>query len=98
MSGSCSGVRLSFYLLLVAGVLLFFVTRVMAAGQTSPGLKLEDCDWFRQTDQQVIETATQSQGRELGDTSSLQGLGGGGAPTNRETWEPATGDQPSDPR
>ena len=69
--------------------LLFFVTQVMAAGDNSPSLKLEDCDWFLQTDRQVLETTTPTLDRELGDTSRLHGLGGGGAPTNQLTEDDA---------
>ena len=87
MSGSFSGVQLAIYLLIVTAALLFFVTQVMAAGDYSPSLKLEDCDWF--PDRQVLETATQTLDRELGDTSRLQGLGGGGAPTNQLTEDDA---------
>ena len=83
MSGSYCGVRIGFYLLMVVGAVLFFVTQVMASGNLSPALKLEDCDWFRQRDQQVIETATQTRDRQNGNTSGQVGLGGGGAPTDR---------------
>ncbi|MCH7621687.1 MAG: hypothetical protein IH870_07295 [Chloroflexi bacterium] len=81
MSGSYCGVRIGFYLLMVVGAVLFFVTQVMASGNASPGLKLEDCDWFRQRNQQVIETDAQARHRPTGDTSEQMGLGGGGAPT-----------------
>ena len=77
---------------MVVGAVLFFVTQVMAAGSPSPVLMLEDCDGFRQADQQVIETATQTQNSLTGDTSGQLGLGGGGAPREPATGEPATGE------
>ncbi len=83
MSGSYCGIRIGFYLLMVVGAVLFLVTQVMAAGSPSPGLKLEDCDWFRLPNQQGIETDTQTRHRSAGDTSGQVGLGGGGAPTDR---------------
>ncbi len=95
MSGTYCGVRIGFYLLMVAGAVLFFVTQVMAVGSPSAGLKLEDCDWFRQPNQQEMETATQTLDRNSGDTSEQVVLGGGGAPTNRpggdeeKLWEAA---------
>ena len=79
MSGSYCGIRLWFYLLLGVGAFLFVVSQLMAAGNPSPGLKLEDCDGFRQPGQQVIEAATQTLDKHIGDTS--EPLGGGGAPT-----------------
>lgn len=36
---------------------LFLVTPVMAAGNSSPDLKVEDCDWLGQADQKAIGTA-----------------------------------------
>ena len=94
MPGSYSGVRVGFYLLMVVGVLLFLVTQVMAAGNPMPGLTLEDCEWFRQSGQQVIETANQTQDMLGGDTSGQIGLGGGGAPADwprgdTRVWEMA---------
>ncbi len=98
MSGSYCGIRIWFYLIMVAGAVLFFVTRVMAAGSPSPGLKVEDCDWFSQTDQQIIETAARSMDRHTGELPRQEGLGGGGAPADllnrdRATRDRATGDR-----
>ena len=87
MSGTYCGVRISFYLLMVVAAVVFFVTQVMAAGNPSPGLKLEDCDGFRPADQQVIETATQTLDRPMEDNSGHEGLGGGGAPTKRPSGD-----------
>ena len=93
MSGSYCGIRVGFYLLMIVGAVLFLVTQVMAAGNPSPSLKLEDCDWFRQPNQPGIETDTQILNRPTGDTSGQVGLGGGGAPTDRlsrddeQLWE-----------
>ncbi len=83
MSGSYCGIRVGFYLLMIAGAVLFLVTQVMAAGSPSPSLRLEDCDWFRQPNQQGIETGTPTLNRPTGDTSGQVGLGGGGTPTDR---------------
>ena len=83
MSGSYCGIRIGFYLLMVVGAVLFLVTQVMAAGNPSPSLRLEDCDWFRQPNQQGIETDTQTRHLPAGDASGQVGLGGGGAPTDR---------------
>ena len=83
MSGSYCGIRVGFYLLMIVGAVLFLVTQVMAAGNPSPSLRLEDCDWFRVPNQQVIETDAQARHRPTGDTSGQVGLGGGGAPTDR---------------
>ena len=83
MSGSYCGIRVGFYLLMIVGAVLFLVTQVMAAGNPSPSLRLEDCDWFRQPNQQGIETDTQTLTLPAGDTSGQVGLGGGGAPTDR---------------
>ena len=93
MSGSYCGIRIAFYLLMVAAVLVFFVTRVMAAGNPSPGLKVEDCDWFNQTDQQIIETAARSMDRHPGELPRQEGLGGGGAPADLSNRDRATGDR-----
>ena len=87
MSGSYCGIRVGFYLLMIAGAVLFLVTQVMAAGSPSPSLRLEDCDWFRQPNQQGIETDTQILNRPTGDTPGQVGLGGGGAPTDRPSRE-----------
>ncbi len=93
MSGSYCGIRIGFYLLMIVGAVLFLVTQVMAAGNPSPSLKLEDCDWFRLPNQQGIETDTQTRHLPAGDTSGQVGLGGGGAPTHRlsrddeQLWE-----------
>ena len=83
MSGSYCGIRVGFYLLMIVGAVLFLVTQVMAAGNPSPSLRLEDCDWFRLPNQQGIETDTQTLNRSTGQTSGQVGLGGGGAPTDR---------------
>ncbi len=83
MSGSYCGIRVGFYLLMIVGAILFLVTQVMAAGNPSPSLRLEDCDWFRQPNQLGIETDTQTRHRSTGDASGQVGLGGGGAPTDR---------------
>ncbi len=85
MSGSYCGIRVGFYLLMIVGAVLFLVTQVMAAGNPSPSLKLEDCDWFRQANQQGIETDTQTRHRPAEDTSGQVGRGGGGAPTDRRS-------------
>ena len=77
---------------MVVAAVLFFVTQVMGAWNPSPGLKLEDCDWLEQRDQQEIETATKTLGRRLGDNSEYVGLGGGGAPTDKSTGEQASAD------
>ena len=82
MSGSYCGIRVGFYLLMIVGAVLFLVTQVMAAGNPSPSLRLEDCDWFRQPNQQGIETDTQTLNLPAGDASGQVGLGGGGAPTD----------------
>jgi len=92
MSGSYCGIRLWFYLLMGLGAVLFLVTQLMAMGTPSRGLSLEECDWFRQSDKWVIETATQPLDKHRGDPSWLVGRGGGGAPTDRLTGEQATGD------
>ncbi len=86
MSGSYCGIRIGFYLLMLASALLFLVTQVMAAGNPSPGLKLEDCDWF---DQKAKETALQTLYGSIGDTPIHGGLGGGGAPTNQPVGDDA---------
>ena len=83
MSGSYCGIRIGFYLLMIVGAVLFLVTQVMAAGNPSPSLRLEDCDWFRLPNQQGIETDTQTRHRSTGDAFGQVGLGGGGAPTDR---------------
>ena len=83
MSGTYCGVRVGVYLLIVGGAVLFFVTRVMAAGGPSPVLNLEDCDWFRQSGQQAVETVTQPHNGPTGDTLWQVGLGGGGAPADQ---------------
>ena len=83
MSGSYCGIRIGFYLLMIVGAVLFLVTQVMAAGNSSPSLRLEDCDWFRLPNQQGIETDTQTRHRSTGDAFGQVGLGGGGAPTDR---------------
>ncbi len=83
MSGSYCGIRVGFYLLMVVGAVLFLVTQVMAAGNPSPSLRLEDCDWFRLPNQQVIETDAQARHTPTGDPLRQVGLGGGGAPTDR---------------
>ncbi len=88
MSGSFSGVQLAIYLLIVTAALLFFVTQVMAAGDNSPSLKLEDCDWFLQTDRQVLETTTQTLDRPMGGASQHGGLDDG-VPTNQLTDDDA---------
>ena len=92
MSGSYCGIRLWFYLLTGLGAVLFLVTQLMAMGNPSRGLSLEDCDWFRQSDQPGIETATQTLDKRIGDTSRLVGRGGGGAPADWSTGEQAIGD------
>ena len=95
MSGTICGVRLAFYALMVLAALIFFATRVMSVGSPSSSLKLEDCDWSRQPDREVIETATRTLDGRIVDTSGHLGLGGGGKPTDRLTaddqkvWEMA---------
>ena len=83
MSGSYCGVRIGFYLLMLLSALLFLVTQVMAAKNPSPGLKLEDCNWFGQPNQKAREAAPQTLDGYIEDTSSHGGLGGGGAPTDQ---------------
>lgn len=92
MSGSYCGIRLWFYLLMGLGAVLFLVTQLMPLGNPSRGLSLEDCDWFRQSDQPVIEAATHTLDKDIGNPSGLIGRGGGGAPAEWSTREQAIGD------
>ena len=83
MSGSYCGIRLYFYVLVVGAALLFLAIQVMAMGNPSPGLKLEDCDWPGQSGQNAMATATRTLDGPRGDTSIHDGLGGGGTPRDQ---------------
>ena len=84
MSGYYWGIRLYFYVLVVGAALLFLAIQVMTMGNSSPDLKLEDCDWPGQPEQKVIATAPQTLNGRGGDTSIDEGLGGAAPQRTRQ--------------